>query len=233
MKGKYSFDGEEWEDISKEAKDLIKKMICKPERRLTAQEVLEHKWVKHMTSGEVKAAQKTIQNYKGMIQTQHYSKMQQAAMTAIAVNAGPDDIKQLKEIFLGIDKDGNGTLSFDELEEGLRRMEVANWESIYESLKAADTDKSGEIDYTEFIAATLDSQVYMKEEYLKAAFNMFDTDGSGKIDNEEVKDLLNNDELKNLASKEAIQTALEEIDQNGDGEIDFEEFKEMMKKCNI
>jgi len=36
VKGKYSFEGEEWEHISKEAKDLIKKLITKPERRLTA-----------------------------------------------------------------------------------------------------------------------------------------------------------------------------------------------------
>ncbi len=35
-KGKFDFDGDEWNDISKEAKDLIKKLICKPERRLTA-----------------------------------------------------------------------------------------------------------------------------------------------------------------------------------------------------
>jgi len=45
-KGKFDFDGEEWDDISKEAKDLIKKLICKPEKRLTAQEALEHKWFK-------------------------------------------------------------------------------------------------------------------------------------------------------------------------------------------
>ena len=43
-KGKFDFDGEEWDDISKEAKDLIKKLICKPEKRLTAMEALEHKW---------------------------------------------------------------------------------------------------------------------------------------------------------------------------------------------
>lgn len=62
---------------------------------------------------------------------------------------------------------------------------------------------------------------------------MFDKDGSGKIDNGEVVDLLNGEELKGLASKEAIGDALKEIDQNGDGEIDFEEFKLMMKKCNM
>ena len=44
----------------------------------------------------------------------------------------------------------------------------------------------------------------MKEEYLKAAFEMFDKDGSGSIDNNEVLELLNNEELRGLASKEAI-----------------------------
>lgn len=43
-KGKFEFEDEDWEEISKEAKDLIKKLICKPEKRLTAQEALDHKW---------------------------------------------------------------------------------------------------------------------------------------------------------------------------------------------
>ena len=53
-KGKFDFDGEEWDEISKEAKDLIKKLICKPEKRLTAQEALEHKWFKKALKGEEK-----------------------------------------------------------------------------------------------------------------------------------------------------------------------------------
>lgn len=52
VKGKFDFEGEEWAEVSKEAKDLIKKMINKPERRLTAQEVLDHKWLKMMYGGD-------------------------------------------------------------------------------------------------------------------------------------------------------------------------------------
>lgn len=44
LKGKFSFDDDAWDSISKEAKDLIKKMITKPEKRLNAQECLDHKW---------------------------------------------------------------------------------------------------------------------------------------------------------------------------------------------
>ena len=46
QEGKYDFNGDEWEEVSKEAKDLIKKLIAKPEKRLTAQEALDHKWFK-------------------------------------------------------------------------------------------------------------------------------------------------------------------------------------------
>lgn len=46
LKGKVEFEGEEWEGVSKEAKNLIMSLICKPEKRLSAQEALQHKWMK-------------------------------------------------------------------------------------------------------------------------------------------------------------------------------------------
>ena len=46
LKGEFKFFDKPWANISKECKDLIKKMITKPEKRLTAQECLDHKWFK-------------------------------------------------------------------------------------------------------------------------------------------------------------------------------------------
>ena len=43
QKGELIFDSD-WSGISKQAIDLIKKLITKPERRLTAEEALQHKW---------------------------------------------------------------------------------------------------------------------------------------------------------------------------------------------
>jgi len=36
--------------------------------------------------------------------------------------------------------------------------------------------------FIEFIAATIDAQIFMREENLRNAFMMFDSDNSGKID---------------------------------------------------
>ena len=35
---------------------------------------------------------------------------------------------------------------------------------------------------TEFLAATMDATTFTRESYLRTAFQMLDTDGSGKID---------------------------------------------------
>lgn len=61
---------------------------------------------------------------------------------------------------------------------------------MFELLKGADTDLSGSIDYTEFLAATIDAQIFMRDDYLRTAFDMFDKDRSGKIDKNEIISVL-------------------------------------------
>lgn len=40
LRGELRFDEEEWSEISKDAKDLLKRMIVKKEKRISAQEAL-------------------------------------------------------------------------------------------------------------------------------------------------------------------------------------------------
>ena len=47
---------------------------------------------------------------------------------------------------MALDKDGNGTISFEELQNGLGERE--NGPELLELLAAADTDNSGTINYT-------------------------------------------------------------------------------------
>jgi len=103
---------------------------------------------------------------------------------AIAVQSDPKDIQELKEIFEELDKNGDGNINFVELQQGLGKRE--NAADLLAVLKAADTDNSGTINYTEFLAATMNTQTFLREDYLKAAFQMFDQDGSGKIDRDEL-----------------------------------------------
>lgn len=117
-------------------------------------------------------------------------------MTSISVQVSPDEIKELKELFIALDVNGDGSLSIEEIKAGLRGKQ--NEESIVAMLHAADTDGSGDVNYTEFIAATIGSNIYSNEFYLKQAFDMFDRDKSGKIDKDEVISLLSGDGMEDL-----------------------------------
>ena len=70
----------------------------------------------------------------------------------------------------------------------------------------------------------------MDEENLKAAFNIIDIDGSGKITLEQLKEcfqmaiLSNTEECKEQEGGE-WETIMKEIDTNQDGFIDFEDFR--------
>ena len=89
-------------------------------------------------------------------------------MTAIAVQASPEDIRELQSTFQALDKNGDGTITFAELRSGLGHKE--NSQTLMNLLEAADTDNSGTIEYTEFIAATMDAQIYLRDDYLRTAF---------------------------------------------------------------
>ena len=63
-------------------------------------------------------------------------------------------------------------------------------EDIDSAMEVMDSNQNGYIDYTEFIAACLQSYNYLKESHLKTAFSYFDKDNSGTISLEELKHCL-------------------------------------------
>ena len=48
----------------------------------------------------------------------------------------------------------------------------------------------------------MDATTFLRESYLKTAFQMFDKDGSGKIDSDELLQLLAGDEFKDVYTQE-------------------------------
>ncbi len=125
------------------------------------------------------------------------------------------DIAHLKEVFKSLDHNGDGNLNLEELREGI--SEMRNSDELIDLLSGADTDKNGTINYTgikyryhylslfiEFIAATIEAQVFLKEENLRNAFKMFDRDGSGKIDTKELAELLTGEGYMDEMTKEQM-----------------------------
>ena len=143
----YDYEDEAFDNISADAKDLIKKLIVRPEKRLTAPEALKHKWLRTHT-GKKAADKATLKklNVANMKKFQKSEKLKQVALMAIAVQTDPNEVQELKKIFQELDKDGNGAVSLQELQGGLGERE--NGAELLAILQAADTDGNGVINYT-------------------------------------------------------------------------------------
>ena len=60
---------------------------------------------------------------------------------AIAVQSDPKEMEELKKIFQELDKNGDGSISLEELQGGLGERE--NADALLSILQAADTDGNG------------------------------------------------------------------------------------------
>ena len=136
-------------------------------------------------------------------------------------------IKKIKDIFQSIDINNDGKLSLEEIKKAVGKADGLKAENVEEIFKSIDTDNSGNIEYTEFISASIEKNLYLNEEKLKDAFKLFDADNSGKISRAEIENVLKMD--KNSKEIEAIMA---KHDKNKDGEIDFQEFMDMMKEIS-
>ena len=217
----FSFPEKKWKNISEEAKDLIKHMICPENERYSAEDVLRHPWFKNASSKPLSDFEFDPQYFNAYINSSLLKKM---SLLFIASRLDDNDIMELKEIFCAFDKSKDGQISFTELEEGLSQLKSHHLKDIGELFKSLDVDKNGKIDYSEFLAATISKKDYLKEEKLFETFYMLDKDKDRKITKDEIMEVLRAEK----AQEEEIEEFIKEADINGDGNINYQEFLKLM-----
>ena len=99
-----------------------------------------------------------------------------------------EEVARLQQVFHKLDKNQDGMLQYEELLDGYEEFygDFAKAE-VDRIFKLVDVDNSGEIDFSEFVTATVNRGELLKEEKLKAAFEIYDKDGSGTISVDEIK----------------------------------------------
>jgi len=230
-KGKFDFNKEAFKNVSNEAKELIKSMLkLKPEDRPKASTLLDDPWFKILNDKGTVCHKNLLENLNSLKNFRADLKMQQAVLSFMASQlTSHEEMNQLRETFQKLDKNGDGVLSKEEIIEGYKGM-MDDEEAIQEANRifdAVDVNHSGSIDYTEYIAATMNKQNAISKDSLQLAFKIFDKDGNGKITLDEIQDVIG---VQEGIDEQAWKELVKEIDENGDGEISFEEFSAMMMK---
>mmetsp|Transcript_20465 Transcript_20465/g.32629 ORF Transcript_20465/g.32629 Transcript_20465/m.32629 type:complete len:545 (-) Transcript_20465:251-1885(-) len=229
--GIFTFEPKDWRVISDDAKALIKMLLkMDPSQRYTAEQALNHDWIRHRAPRATAVSLKDglVENLRGF---RSQNKLKKAALHIIAGQLSEAQIKGLRETFEALDANGDGLLTMDELKDGIAKASLGESQPIdlQAIMEGVDADGSGLIDYTEFLAATLDRKCYLQEDVCWTAFSIFDQDGDGNITLEELKKILDNGSVDKALEGRSSEEILQAVDRNGDGSIDFQEFMDMMR----
>ncbi|XP_022995040.1 calcium-dependent protein kinase 34-like [Cucurbita maxima] len=229
LRGHVDFTSDPWPSVSPAAKDLVRKMLnSDPKQRLTAFQVLNHPWIKE--DGEAPDTPLNNAVLNRLKQFRAMNKFKKVALRVIAGCLSEEEIMGLKQMFKNIDIDNSGTITLEELKQGLAKQgtKLSEYE-VKQLMEAADADGNGTIDYDEFITATMHLNRMDREEHLYTAFQYFDKDNSGYITTEELEQALRD---YGMHDGRDIKEILSEVDADNDGRINYDEFVAMMRKGN-
>mmetsp|Transcript_87036 Transcript_87036/g.246869 ORF Transcript_87036/g.246869 Transcript_87036/m.246869 type:complete len:524 (-) Transcript_87036:235-1806(-) len=217
-----------WGGVSDEAKNLIKSLLQKnPDRRPSAVEAKEDPFFKSHFSGTLSKEALQMGDMKTRFEKfMGMNKLKKMALKVMADELTGTEIGELEQVFKAIDTDGSGSLSLTELTEALAGATPLVAAQIEQIMVGIDFDGDQELDYAEFLAATMKRNVFIQEDKIKSAFNGLTTMADGtkreEIDIEILTEI--------MGSAEHAREIMLRVDADGGGTIDFEEFKAMILK---
>ncbi|KAH9252932.1 hypothetical protein BASA81_009088 [Batrachochytrium salamandrivorans] len=198
-KGVVSFADPVWKSLSPEAVEFVKALLTvDPDLRPSAKEALESKWlvrfqkekaIKMQKSDEGSAFAKDV--CESMLRFGTYPKLKQVALIALAHHLKERDTRELRDLFLQLDEDHSGLLTYDELFSMIcQHSEDVTPEYFRMVFDEIDNDHTGVVHHTEFLAATMESRVDLTAELVSQAFEDLDVGKQGRIKPGVLKSLL-------------------------------------------
>lgn len=135
------------------------------------------------------------------------------------------EAEELKEAFSLFDKNGDQSISREELGAVLRALgRNPTQKEVEDMMREADTDKSGNLNYDEYVQVIAKHMTPLDEVKigLRQAFSVFDRDKKGWLDLKQLQDVLCS--LGEPLSLHEAALVLKAVDVNNDGKVDVEEF---------
>lgn len=222
LEGSYSFSGKGWKNVSHKAKLFVRQLlVVEPNERMTASEALNHEW---LNSKVASMGRISTDEYKSILaeNMEEYGKaceLKKVALTLLAHKANSEKLLHLHNAFKKYDTGHDGVIRKSEFVEMMKQFNYANDDEIDSMFSSMDVFNDGYIQYVEFIAATLEARGSIEEYALREAFDHLDSDKSGFITKEDLRQILGKD-----YSDAKAEQMVKDADLNNDGKISFQEF---------
>ena len=228
--GVFDKKNKRWNQASLEVKDLITKLLVyEPNKRLTANEALQHPWFQKMNSNILYyniPKYEIFECIQNLLSYNIKSKFEELVLAYIVHNLiNQKETKTAIKLFKMVNTNCDGKMKKDELKKTLFNFVSENYlDNIDNIFNSLDGNNQGYIEYDEFLRAALDRKKILTDDNLIYAFNFFDKDNDGFITKDQMKTFFHNPSMDG----QLISHIFDEIDTNKDGKIDFQEFKNMM-----
>ena len=231
--GNVDYDNESLKKCSNECIDLIKQLLNRNKNRISAKEALNHIWFKKLNIKErlneipydkIKSVLDNIVNFKPK------TTLQKLCLSYLARNLHNENIQNASNLFCQIDINNDGKVQEKEFVNHLKELIEKTGENVDTNFlkklfKIIDTDKSGFIEYSEFLASAVDREQIINEQTLKESFDFFDKGNNGLINLSDLKVVFK--KFKGFSIEE-FKTIIDDVDLDDNKQINFEEYKNMM-----
>ncbi|GBG27071.1 Protein kinase, putative [Hondaea fermentalgiana] len=246
LRGVYSMSRPVWKTLTEEAKDFVRKcLVINVKRRMTARDALDHPWFRMELANDASEAEassissdssSTIVNdgiIKNLRQYAHQASFTRIALQAVSYELSRDDIKDLENAFKVLDRDGDGYITSEELQQELTSHNKMSNSECHEIFQAMDFDRTGKVHFNEFVAAALSLSFDHDETILQHAFSRLDLDNDGLVDVEQIRSRFGS-HLKDEDGKYASKVLEEVIKRNSmrglDGKITIKDFMAIVRE---
>jgi len=242
-KGEFQFEPQVmWTNISKGAKDLITGMlVLKAQDRLSANDVVGNLWLSDKNRRSSRARGHMSQDQLNNLRSFNaQSRVTKAVLQLSAHQVSPASVKELRGVFKKLsDAEGNVELSI--IRDKIRKMPSMT-ESMDEVMRCLwKLEKgTGMVRFNEFVEAMIKRHEQLEKDAVRAVFDVFDFDGGGSIDLEEIEKAMDlgedrtswkhNMEVIFGIPADQIRDALSSK-LGKDELVQFEEFYQIVKVC--
>mmetsp|Transcript_99773 Transcript_99773/g.177603 ORF Transcript_99773/g.177603 Transcript_99773/m.177603 type:complete len:543 (-) Transcript_99773:29-1657(-) len=223
--GRYARKPEKWKAVSSDAQDFVESLlVVDPRVRLTATNALNHRWI---ASRDSNTAELPVEIVGAIVDFGKVSSFRRACMSMMAWSLTNEERAQVRQAFIAMDQDKSGTIKLWEFKKVLDEKCKIKDEDAKKLFEALDTNHTDEIHYSEFLAAMVSTRIAMHDDLLKATFKRFDTDNSGRITVQNLREVLGDN-----FEGESVEKIMKEADMNGSGDISYEEWILYLKSGN-
>ena len=231
-KCQYSFKPKEFEEVSDNCKDLIRKLLePKKRKRIKASDALRHPFfTEFFNPNKAMTANKDLNILKKLINFEKpKSKFHETILAFICKNfINIDEEKKLRAVFRYLDKDEKNSISKEDLKRCLNEINInlpnEEFDKIFKLLDANQTDY---IEYQEFLRAACDKNILLSKDNLKNTFLAM-SDG-------EEKEYINRNDIKKFIFHDIIiqeflfNEYLEQFGMKENDKINFQQFYDIIK----